>query len=105
MILAPGEFGLEIDTGRLKIGDGSSTWADLRYVNSSIIVSPDPPENPMVGDQWLESDSMLLYVYYDSYWVDISSPVTSVLPAGQYDGGGPFSVYGGVTSINAGGII
>ena len=30
-ILAQGEFGVELDTGRIKIGDGVTSWNTLRY--------------------------------------------------------------------------
>ena len=30
-ILAQGEFGVELDTGRIKIGDGVTAWNTLRY--------------------------------------------------------------------------
>jgi hypothetical protein len=30
-VLAPGEPGFEINTGRLKIGDGFTNWVDLDY--------------------------------------------------------------------------
>lgn len=33
-VLAEGEAGFEIDTGRLKIGDGISVWTNLDYVGS-----------------------------------------------------------------------
>ena len=32
VLLGPGEPGFEIDTGRLKIGDGIRTWNDLPYL-------------------------------------------------------------------------
>lgn len=32
-VLAQGEWGLEIDTGWLKIGDGTSPWSELPYLN------------------------------------------------------------------------
>ena len=32
-ILAQGEFGLETDTGFLKLGDGSSVWTSLAYLS------------------------------------------------------------------------
>lgn len=32
-LLADGQFGLETDSGRLKIGDGVSTWNSLNYFN------------------------------------------------------------------------
>ena len=31
-ILASGEFGYETDTGKLKIGNGSSIWSALAYL-------------------------------------------------------------------------
>ena len=31
VVLAPGEPGLETDTGRIKIGDGTTPWNDLPY--------------------------------------------------------------------------
>lgn len=34
-VLLLGEFGYENDTGLLKIGDGSSSWQDLKYTNLS----------------------------------------------------------------------
>jgi hypothetical protein len=30
-VLATGEFGVELDTGRFKIGDGTTAWTDLEY--------------------------------------------------------------------------
>lgn len=109
-ILAAGEFGQELDTGKLKIGDGFTAWNSLPYVTDTVdvknplTVSPTPPINPVEGDQWLESDSMLLYIFYDSYWVDVSSPVTAIIQSTQYDGGSPYSTYGGTSGIDAGGI-
>jgi hypothetical protein len=33
-VLAAGEIGLETDTNRTKIGDGSTAWNSLPYANS-----------------------------------------------------------------------
>lgn len=38
-ILAEGEFGKEIDTGRIKNGDGVTAWNDLPYYNSDVDLS------------------------------------------------------------------
>ena len=35
-ILAQGEPGFEIDTGKLKIGNGSTHWNDLEYVGGDV---------------------------------------------------------------------
>jgi hypothetical protein len=45
-ILAQGEPGFEHDTGKLKIGDGSSTWSELDYANPDIII----PESDSLTD-------------------------------------------------------
>lgn len=34
-ILAAGEPGFELDTGKLKIGDGSTSWNDLAYLSDA----------------------------------------------------------------------
>jgi hypothetical protein len=34
-VLAAGEYGIETDTGRVKIGDGSTAWASLGYAFSN----------------------------------------------------------------------
>lgn len=38
-VLAAGEPGFETDTGKLKIGDGSTVWASLAYINAAALVS------------------------------------------------------------------
>ena len=40
-ILAAGEPGFELDTGKLKIGDGSTKWKELRYQNETYKLSAD----------------------------------------------------------------
>jgi hypothetical protein len=34
-ILSAGEPGFELDTGKLKIGDGSTSWNDLSYLSDA----------------------------------------------------------------------
>jgi hypothetical protein len=46
-VLAEGEAGYEIDTGRFKIGDGSARWSDLRYF------TPGTPDEIAVSEQEL----------------------------------------------------
>lgn len=53
LILNPGEPGFEIDTGKLKIGNGVTAWNDLPYLgeNKSLIVNADTHYNfPAIGD-------------------------------------------------------
>ena len=40
---------------------------------ASITVSDTPPASPSSGALWYESDTGSLFVYYDSFWVDVSS--------------------------------
>ncbi len=44
IVLGPGEPGFELDTGKLKIGNGTTAWNDLPYINSSS--NPIVNENP-----------------------------------------------------------
>lgn len=73
--LSAGEFGYETDTGKIKIGTGSTAWASLAYVGSgaSITISDTPPTSPTAGNLWFESDTTRTYVYYNSSWVEIGS--------------------------------
>lgn len=48
-ILSDGEPGFERDTGRMKIGDGYKTWAELAYF------APDDPSNPLELTEHIES--------------------------------------------------
>ena len=38
-VLEEGEVGLELDTGKMKIGDGTSSWHALNYANDDICAS------------------------------------------------------------------
>ena len=39
---------------------------------SSIEISTTPPASPSSGDLWFESDTGKQFIYYDSFWVEIS---------------------------------
>lgn len=52
-VLQPGEPGFEIDTGKLKIGNGIDEWANLNYVgdDKKLIVNADTHYDfPALGD-------------------------------------------------------
>lgn len=40
-VLAAGEPGFELDTGKLKIGNGKTKWKDLKYQNETYTLSVD----------------------------------------------------------------
>ena len=48
-VLASGEFGFEIDTLKLKTGNGSSAWIDLKYVGQIRIEDGDGTEIDLQG--------------------------------------------------------
>lgn len=104
-ILASGEMGYDTTNNVVKIGNGSDNWVSLPVLSgggsggAQIAVSDDPPANPSQGDMWFESDTTRKFIYYDSYWIEISAPVATI---GNLDGGFPDSDYGGMTIIDAG---
>ena len=65
--LASGEMGFETDTGKLKIGTGSTAWTSLSYVssevagvfitgdssNNTITISTSAPSGGNDGDVWM----------------------------------------------------
>ena len=66
--LAAGEFGLETDTLKLKLGNGTAAWNSLAYVGSGtsdnalkldgrkLYVQSSAPSSGMVaGDLWIKS--------------------------------------------------
>ncbi|NCA21331.1 MAG: hypothetical protein EBS86_09375 [Crocinitomicaceae bacterium] len=81
--------------------------------------SDTAPTSPTPGDRWVNTQNGVEYTYtYDgtSYqWIQLNpalqglqgatGPTGSVLIAGQYDGGTPRSVYGGINPVDAGGIV
>ena len=52
-ILEPGEPGMEIDTGKLKIGDGEKSWKELKYVGedgTGVVNAATHFDFPSIGD-------------------------------------------------------
>lgn len=52
-VLAPGEPGFEIDTGKIKIGNGVDEWTGLQYLgdNKSLVVNANTHYDfPAIGD-------------------------------------------------------
>jgi VCBS repeat-containing protein len=51
------------ENGKLTLTSTGGTSADI---------SATPPEDPNVGDLWLDSDTAILYIYDGAFWVEIS---------------------------------
>ena len=86
-ILLKGEIGIEIDTNKIKIGDGVKTWTQLDYVNSSaslIVVEnfSDLPEEGVDDKLYKVSSSQLLYI-----WNSLTNTYTPLGQSGGTDEG------------------
>lgn len=84
-ILLKGEIGIEIDTNKIKIGDGVKSWTQLDYASSggaSLIVVEnfgDLPEEGANDKLYKVSSSQLLYIW--------NSLTNTYAPLGQGGGG------------------
>ena len=98
-LLAAGEPGYELDTHKIKIGDGTSYWKDLPYIGEHNIVSyATHAEFPSVGNVnylYKANDEDMLYCWDDKeadYVIigpaDIDSDVIDYI-----DGGNAFGPY------------
>jgi hypothetical protein len=93
-------------------------------------VSDAAPSTPFAGQIWFESDTGKTFVYYDSQWIEIGAqPLGQIGPTGpsgpsgpsgptgatgstgptgisvvNIDGGEPSTNYGGITSLDSGGV-
>ncbi|SVD63738.1 uncharacterized protein METZ01_LOCUS416592, partial [marine metagenome] len=87
----------------------SGAWQQVSS-GASISVSDAPPSSPDAGDMWYESDTGNTLVYYQdantSQWVEVGHAADSTVVeyALTIDGGTPSSSYGGITSIDGGGV-
>lgn len=74
-VLAAGEMGVETDTYKSKFGNGTTAWTSLPYSatgSGGTTASDTPPSSPEVGDIWWNSATSKIFIYFDSYWVDLS---------------------------------
>ena len=87
----------------------SGSWQEVSGGGASLTVSDTPPSSPEAGNLWFESDTGNTLVYYTdantSQWVELGQSVDSSHEFYiNMDGGGPTSVYGGMPTIDGGGI-
>ena len=103
---------LAIDTGNDKFYFRSNgAWQEASGGGASLTVSDTPPSSPEAGNLWYESDTGNTVVYYDdgvgaAQWVELGHAADSTVVeyALTIDGGTPSSSYGGITSIDGGGV-
>ena len=87
----------------------SGAWQEVSGGGASLTVSDTPPSSPEAGNLWFESDTGNTLVYYTdantSQWVELGQSVDSSHEFYiNMDGGGPTSLYGGMPTIDGGGI-
>ena len=87
----------------------SGSWQEVSGGGASLTVSDTPPSSPEAGNLWFESDTGNTLVYYTdantSQWVELGQSVDSSHEFYiNLDGGGPTSVYGGMPTIDGGGV-
>lgn len=68
-VLAEGELGVELDTGRFKMGDGQTEWNDIDYSTG--------PEGPSAYEVAVDNG----YPFDEQTWLD-----SLVGPTGSYHG-------------------
>ena len=98
-LLAAGEPGYEIDTHKVKIGDGTSNWKDLPYIGEHNIVSyashNDFPSVGNVNYLYKANDEDILYCWDDKgvNFVIIGPAGTNDETIDYIDGGNAFGPY------------
>ena len=71
--LVVGELAVNYADGILYYKNSSNAISILAQASgSSITVSTTPPSSPSSGNTWFESDTGKQFVYYDSFWVEMS---------------------------------
>jgi hypothetical protein len=87
----------------------SGAWQEVSGGGASLTVSDTAPASPEAGNLWFESDTGNTLVYYTdantSQWVEVGQSVDSSHEFFiNMDGGEPGSVYGGMPTVDGGGI-
>ena len=66
-----------VDTyGRVTAGTNPTTLAGYGITDAqkAITISDTAPGSPAAGNLWYKSDTGAMYVYYDSFWIEVGSP-------------------------------
>ena len=82
-ILAAGEIGIETDTLRTKIGDGSTAWNSLAYqpLILSYSTTSSFPATGVTSSYYLATDTSRLYQWTGSQYVEMGPPMTGFVNA------------------------
>ena len=65
-ILLKGELGIEIDTSKMKVGDGTTQWTGLGYVSSQVVLNDTAPtttdKDYEIGTLWIGGTGSTVHV-------------------------------------------
>lgn len=65
-VLLKGELGIELDTRKIKVGDGTTNWQSLKYLTDDIVLSEtDPTDTDSqydLGELWLNQAEGKVYI-------------------------------------------
>jgi hypothetical protein len=71
--LEVGELAINYADGKIYYKNSSNVIVEFSSASGSgVSVSETPPASPSAGDLWFESDTGKQFIYYDSFWVEIS---------------------------------
>ena len=73
-----GEPGYEIDTNRLKIGNGFDDWLSLPYISSPIIMVDVLPIYGMTGILYIKSIDYTVWIWYENEYICINNPTVDI---------------------------
>lgn len=72
--LEAGELAINYADGKIYYRNSSNAIVQFSTAGGSgITVSQTPPASPSAGNLWYESDSGKTFIYYDSFWVELSA--------------------------------
>lgn len=74
-----GQMYYNITTSSVKIYNGTAWVAIGGGGGSSVTVSDNPPAGATQGDLWFDSANAVMYVYYDSAWIEFNSNPSNAL--------------------------
>jgi hypothetical protein len=82
----------DAETSTLSFDD--TDYATIEYVDTeisnldaaSVVVSTTAPATPSSGDLWFNSENLVTYIYYDSFWVELSPAIAGPAGADGADG-------------------
>ena len=89
-ILSKGEIGIENDTRKFKIGDGSTAWNGLKYASGGNVElnTVAPTENDTdfeVGTIWVDTAAKKAYLLFakatTATWIELATPSSTVAGA------------------------